>query len=82
MFGGSKGVCPLGRRTTQGVREGEAVSREKAGERWKGESGAVPPPRSSDKAKSSRSLLPFPCILLTLSGREPNELKGKGENPE
>jgi len=27
--------------------------REEASERWKGESGAVPPPRSSGKAKSS-----------------------------
>jgi hypothetical protein len=27
MFGGSKGVCPFGRRTFYGVREGEAESR-------------------------------------------------------
>ena len=27
-----------------------------------------------EKAKSSRSLLPFPCILPILSGREPNRL--------
>jgi len=30
MFGGSKGVCPLGRRTSYGVREGEAGSRERS----------------------------------------------------
>jgi len=51
------------------------VSREKEGERWKGESGAVPPPRSSGKAKSSRSLLPFQCILRILLEREPMKLK-------
>ena len=67
MLGESKGVCPLGRRTQ--VREGEAASREAASERWKGEGGALSPPRRFGKAKSSRSLLPFPCILPTLSGR-------------
>ena len=30
MFGGSKGVCPLGRRTLYGVREGEAESRRRS----------------------------------------------------
>jgi hypothetical protein len=30
MFGGSKGICPLGRRTLYGVREGEAVSRKRS----------------------------------------------------
>jgi len=59
MLGEYKGICPLGRRTSYEVREGEAVSREEAGERWKGESGAVPPPRNSGKAKSSRSLQRF-----------------------
>jgi hypothetical protein len=68
MLGESKGVCPLGRRTQ--VREGEAASREVASERWKGEGGALSPPRRFGKAKSSRSLLPFPCILPTQSGRE------------
>ncbi len=29
MFGGSKGICPLGRRTFYGVREGEAESRKR-----------------------------------------------------
>jgi hypothetical protein len=41
--GGSKGVCPFGRRTQSCVREGEAAS---LSERWKGESEAVPPPRT------------------------------------
>ena len=69
-WGGSKEVCPLGRRTLPGVREGEAASREKASERWKGEGGALSPPRRIGKAKPERSLLPFPCILPTLSGRD------------
>jgi hypothetical protein len=30
MFGGSKGVCPFGRRTFYGVREGEAESRKRS----------------------------------------------------
>jgi len=64
MLGESKGVCPLGRRTLDGVREGEAASCEKAGERWKGESGAVPPPRSFRKAKPERSPRIFPKTFL------------------
>jgi len=75
MFGVSKGVCPLGRRTLIGVREGEAASRERASERWKGEGGALSLPRRFGKAKSSRSLLPFPRILLRLYGREPFYLR-------
>jgi len=30
MLGGSKGICPLGRRTLYGVREGEAESRKRS----------------------------------------------------
>jgi hypothetical protein len=53
MLGGSKGVCPLGCRTLNVVREGKAASREKTSERWKGEGGALSPPRRIGKAKSS-----------------------------
>jgi hypothetical protein len=77
--GGSKGVCPLGRRTLLGIREGEAARRERASERWKGEGGALSPPRRFVKAKSSRSLLPFSCILHTLSGRESRSILGRKE---
>jgi len=62
MLGESKEVCPLGRRTLLSIREGEAASREIASERWKGEGRALSLPRGFEKAKSSRSLLPFPCI--------------------
>jgi len=46
MLGDPRGYALLGRRMLYGVREGEAAScGEGEGERWKGESGAVPPPR-------------------------------------
>jgi hypothetical protein len=68
MLGGSKGVCPLGRRTQ--VREGEAASAREQASVGRGKAERFPLQGGSGKAKSSRSLLPFPCILPTQSGRE------------
>ena len=62
MLGGSKGVCPLGRRTH--VREGEAASRKEASERWKGEGRALSPPRRLGKAKSSDVALVISLLFL------------------
>jgi len=62
LLGGSKGVCILGRRRLYCHREGEAASL--IGERWKGESEAVPPPRRFGKAKSSMPLRQSPALSI------------------
>jgi len=67
MFGGSKGVCPFGRRTLYGVREGEAESTRKQASVGRGKAKLFPLQSDSVKAKSSDVASSIPEYHLKLS---------------
>ncbi len=83
MFGGSKGICPLGRRTLYGVREGEAESRKRSeASVGRGKAQLFPLQRDSGRLNLPMSLHPslntllsyLICILPTQNGRESIDL--------
>jgi len=66
MFGGSKGVCLLGRRTLYGVREGEAESRKRSeASVGRGKAQLFPLQRDSVRLNLPISLHPSLNILLS-----------------
>jgi len=66
MFGGSKGVCPLGRRTLHGVREGEAGSRKRSeASVGRGKAELFPLQRDSGRLNLPMSLHPSLNIFLS-----------------
>ncbi len=66
MFGGSKGVCPFGRRTLYGVREGEAESERKQASVGRGKAELFPLQGGLVRLNLPMSLHPSLNALLSL----------------